>query len=102
MEKGIALQGYIPIRIEPSESSEMVSQVLFGEEFQILGKNGKWQRLSLDFDGFEGWVTQESFYSFYPENEAGMKPKTVTRMVSFFFMILRPPRHTVQPFTTLV
>lgn len=96
MEKGIALQGYIPMRIEPSDTSEMVSQVLFGEEFRILDKNGKWQLLSLDFDGFEGWVRQDSFYAFNPENEADMKPIRGVTMVSDPSFTIRSHKQSAQ------
>ena len=81
MEKGIALQGYIPIRKEPSDTSEMVSQVLFGEEFQLLDKKGRWQRISLDFDGFEGWMTIDNIHSLKTEKKAGNHPNTEFRIV---------------------
>ena len=35
---GISLLSIIPIRAEPSEKSEMVSQLLFGEYFIIVEK----------------------------------------------------------------
>ncbi|MEN8230429.1 MAG: NlpC/P60 family protein [Bacteroidota bacterium] len=60
MERGIAFQGYVPMRKEPSETSEMGSQVLFGEQFRILSSDGKWIQISLDFDGSEGWVLKSS------------------------------------------
>jgi hypothetical protein len=63
MKTGISFQGFIPIRQEPSESSEMVSQVLFGETFEVRESRGAWRLISLDFDGTEGWVGSESIHS---------------------------------------
>ena len=40
--KGICLQAYIPLRTLPSEKSEMCSQLLFGETFQIIEENNEW------------------------------------------------------------
>ena len=34
----------VPVRAEPSDASEMVSQLLFGESFEILQQREKWIR----------------------------------------------------------
>ncbi len=46
----------VPVRAEPSDRSEMVSQWLFGETAQVLDTEGNWSRLRFDHDGYEGWV----------------------------------------------
>ena len=61
MEKGIVLQGFVPIRKEPFKASEMVSQVLFGECFEIIESNREWTYIGLDFDGCKGWIETSSF-----------------------------------------
>jgi hypothetical protein len=38
MRYGICHLSIIPVRIEPSETSEMSSQLLFGEHFKVLEK----------------------------------------------------------------
>jgi len=58
--RGISYRGFIPVRREPSDSSEMVSQVLFGETFRILEEEEQWTLISLDFDLYEGWVGKGS------------------------------------------
>lgn len=45
-----------PIRREPSDRSEMVSQGLYGEELLILEKQEKWAMVRMQADGYEGWV----------------------------------------------
>ena len=40
--KGINLLPAIPMRKEPSDRSEMVNQLLYGETFDILEKQEKW------------------------------------------------------------
>ncbi|MEA3460728.1 MAG: NlpC/P60 family protein [Bacteroidota bacterium] len=59
MTKGSTFQGYIPIMLEPDDTSQMVSQLLFGEEFTLQEKSGDWLSVSLDFDGTEGWVRNQ-------------------------------------------
>ena len=42
MSYGIADLSIVPMRSEKSERSEMVSQILFGEVFEILEVDEKW------------------------------------------------------------
>jgi hypothetical protein len=46
----------VPVRNEPNDRSEMVSQWLFGETAEVLERTEKWSRLQFDHDGYEGWV----------------------------------------------
>src|SRR5690606_6000533 len=57
-----------PLRAEPSDRSEMVSQVLFGEKAEILETKKSWIKLKADFDGYEGWADSKHFLE-VPEEE---------------------------------
>ena len=59
MNYGISGLSLIPVRRDPSEKSEMVTQVLFGEHFEILEEMVGWCHIRLAFDGYEGWVDQK-------------------------------------------
>lgn len=56
MKHGICLLTLIPMRSEPSEKSEMVSQILFGEYFRIEEIKGSWAKIILNEDGYSGWI----------------------------------------------
>ena len=58
MAFGIADLSIVPIRKEQSERSEMVSQILFGELFEILEVTDKWYHVKSQVDGTEGWISQ--------------------------------------------
>ncbi|SHI86950.1 C40 family peptidase [Flavobacterium terrae] len=58
---GICNLANIPLRFEPSDRSELVSQVLFGEHFQILEQNQKWSKIKLAYDHYEGWIDNKQF-----------------------------------------
>jgi hypothetical protein len=58
---GICNLAIIPLRLEPSDKSEIVSQVLFGEHFEILEKLNQWSRIKLQFDAYEGWVDSKQY-----------------------------------------
>ena len=45
-----------PVRMEPSEGSEQLTQLLFGEACQVLERLPRWTKISSTVDGQEGWV----------------------------------------------
>ena len=56
MSYGICTLSVVPCRKEASDPSEMVTQLLFGETFEILEQQEKWSRIQNDHDGYESWV----------------------------------------------
>lgn len=58
---GICNLAIIPLRIEPSDKSEIVSQVLFGEHFEVLEQFKQWSKIKLQFDDYEGWVDSKQY-----------------------------------------
>jgi hypothetical protein len=51
----------IPLRAEPSDRSEIVSQLLFGEHFEIIETQNQWSKIKLYFDDYEGWVDSKQY-----------------------------------------
>ncbi len=49
-----------PIRKEPTDRSEMVSQILYGEQFIIVESFKGWHLVEMLLDGYEGWVDQRA------------------------------------------
>jgi len=58
---GICNLAVIPLRLEPSDRSEIVSQILFGEHFEILETQKQWRKIKLHFDQYEGWIDEKQF-----------------------------------------
>jgi hypothetical protein len=58
---GICNLAIIPLRAESSDRSEIVSQVLFGEHFEVLETLKQWAKIRLQYDGYEGWVDSKQF-----------------------------------------
>lgn len=46
----------IPVRASNSERSEQVTQLLFGEYFEVLQTRGNWLRIKSLADNYEGWI----------------------------------------------
>lgn len=56
MQYGVCNLSIVPLRVEPSDSAEMVNQLLFGETYEVLEKQKKWSRIRLSHDKYEGWI----------------------------------------------
>jgi hypothetical protein len=56
--RGICLSGNAPMRADASEKSEMVSQLLFGEMFEVLQNRDHWLYVHVETDNYRGWVTR--------------------------------------------
>ncbi len=57
MEYFICIVPLMPLRAEPSNKSEMISQLLFGEAAVMLEKGpDRWIRIRNQFDRYEGWA----------------------------------------------
>lgn len=61
MSYGICHLSIVPLRSEPSDASEMVSQVLFGEHLTILEKTKKWSKIQVHYDGYEGYIDNKQY-----------------------------------------
>lgn len=59
MEKAICLLSVVPVRVEPSDKSEMVTQLLFGETCFILQQIQQWVQIQIEYDGYEGWIDEK-------------------------------------------
>ena len=61
MKYGISKISIIPVRADKTEQSEMVTQILFGEMFQIIEEDKNWVFVKLIEDGYQGWLSADSF-----------------------------------------
>lgn len=61
MQYGICNLAIVPLRLEPCDTSEMVSQVLYGDHFKIMEKRKNWCRIRMAFDKYEGWIDAKQF-----------------------------------------
>jgi gamma-D-glutamyl-L-lysine dipeptidyl-peptidase len=56
MQYGISFLGIVPLRAEPSHSSEMLSQLLYGETCKVIEERAKWSRIRTSFEDLEAWI----------------------------------------------
>ena len=56
MERYICENVFVPLRSGPTHKSEMMSQVLFGEKYEIADRSGGWLKIKTVFDNCLGWI----------------------------------------------
>ncbi|WP_259069831.1 NlpC/P60 family protein [Mucilaginibacter sp. X4EP1] len=61
MEYGICNLSIVPLRAEDTDKSELVSQLLFGETFEILEWKENWVKIVTTFDNYTGWISRLQF-----------------------------------------
>ncbi len=61
MYYGICDISCVPIRKETSHRSEQVSELLFGESFEVLDEHKEWIKIKCSFDDYEGWISNTVF-----------------------------------------
>jgi hypothetical protein len=57
-KKGICRLGIVPVRSNPNDQAEMVSQLLFGDHYSLnkISEDGKWVHVTIEFDQYQGWI----------------------------------------------
>lgn len=76
MQYGICNLSIVPLRLEPKDSSEMVSQILYGEFFKVLEQRKKWSKIRLDFDNYEGWIDNNQYEEITKEDYTKFQKKS--------------------------
>ncbi len=63
--KGVCRLAIIPVRSYPSETSEMVTQLLFGDHYTVLESmnDGRWLKIEIYFDEYLGWIDTKQHYA---------------------------------------
>ena len=87
MQYGICHLSVVSVRATTQETSEMVTQLLYGEHFKILERRKFWSRIRIAFDKCEGWVNNHQLMEIdersYNSIEKNQKPKYTSDLVSF-------------------
>jgi hypothetical protein len=62
---GVCRLSVVPVRGEPSDRSEMVTQLLFGDHYEMVESTSdeKWLKIKIAFDDYMGWIDQKQHHS---------------------------------------
>ncbi|MBR1849968.1 MAG: C40 family peptidase [Bacteroidales bacterium] len=51
----------VPMRSDPNDRAEMVSQLLLDDTFRVVEQRERWTLVEADFDHYRGWVDNKQF-----------------------------------------
>ena len=77
MSYGICNLAVIPIRKEGSHSSEMVSQLLFNELYEVIEEKPEWVHLVTATDHYEGWIQAKQHHGISDDEYNVLKDRTL-------------------------
>ncbi|MCC6768833.1 MAG: hydrolase Nlp/P60, partial [Bacteroidia bacterium] len=99
MEHGICNLSVVPGRLEPSDSSEMITQLLFGEHFTILRQEEQWVYIRCAYDNYECWIDQKQFQEISPETFQELEVRETTTCLELFYVLEDQDRSQYIPIT---
>jgi len=68
MKYGLSNLSIVPMRAEATDLSEMVNQILFGEQYKIIESRKKFSKIRLSHDKYEGWICNKQLLEIEKEN----------------------------------
>lgn len=77
MQYGICNLSIVPLRNEPTDTSELVSQVLYGDIFKVLEQRKSWSKIRLAFDNYEGWIDNKQYLEITEDQYNTLKKATL-------------------------
>ena len=61
MKYGLCNLSIVPVRAEADDTSEMVTQLLYGEFFKVIEERKNWSRIRISYDQYEGWIDKKQY-----------------------------------------
>lgn len=93
MSYGICNLSIIPCRKEPSDKAEMVTQLLFGEHYQIIKETEKWCYIRNAYDGYESWIDKKQMVEINAEEFDHLSLNNFPTVGSIFSTIQNPEKN---------
>lgn len=62
---GICRLSVVPVRLEPSDKTEMLTQLLFGDQYEVTQQttDKKWLKIKIQYDQYEGWIDEKQHHT---------------------------------------
>ncbi|MBT5858460.1 MAG: C40 family peptidase [Flavobacteriales bacterium] len=67
MKYGLLNISIAPMRADPTDISEMVNQILFGEQYKVIESRKNFSKIRLSHDKYEGWICNKQLTSITKE-----------------------------------
>ena len=70
---------------EPRGSSEVTSQIIYGERLKIFSKNRKWIKIKTSYDNYTGYIKNKQYIkNFNPYLKSNVSENLDQKLVKFY------------------
>ncbi len=90
---GIAAKSLAAVRSEPNERAELINQLLFGEQVQIIEELKQWYKIESIADSYTGWVDSRLIETIPEEKEVNIFKQAIT-VSELSFTAINKANHT--------
>ena len=87
----------VSVRKEPAHKSEMLTQLLFGEMFEILEKNDEWAYIRMVYDKYEGWVDIKQYLPISNETFTKLYNSTQSVTLDIVQILINETKNNIIP-----
>jgi hypothetical protein len=86
---GVCNLALVPLRTDPSDKSEMCSQLFFGDCFIFIETGEKWSRVICNYDDYEGWIDNKQYLMISDTEYYGLSNLNLVLGLSAIHVILK-------------
>ena len=97
MSYGVCILSVVPLRAEASERAEMVSQLLFGDSYELLSEEGNWLKIKTSDCGYEGFLNLKYHHALTDKQFQELKQTPQSLVSDFMTLICEEKSQTFFP-----
>ena len=97
MSYGVCILSVVPLRAEAAERAEMVSQLLFGDCYEVLESEGNWLKIKTSDCGYEGFLNLKYHHALSEEQYQELLHQPQSLVSDFMTLLCEEKSQTVFP-----
>ncbi len=97
MSYGVCILSVVPLRAEAAERAEMVSQLLFGDSYEVLETEGNWLKIKTSDCGYEGFLNLKYHHALTEEQYQELLHQPQSLVSDFMTLLCEEKSQTVFP-----
>ena len=97
MSYGVCILSVVPLRGEASERAEMVSQLLFGDRYEVLESEGNWLKIKTSDCGYEGFLNLKYHHELSEEQYKELQHQPQSLVSDFMTLLCEEKSQTLFP-----
>lgn len=59
---GVCRLNLVSVRSAPEDRADQVTQLLFGDDYEVIEEKSKWVKIRNQFDQYEGWISRKQHH----------------------------------------